>query len=85
MFVHAAEGEGSGRLAVAVDHTVAGDVLGVGIHVQGVAHHAAPSRVAREHGDLSVGRDLAARDFAHHVIDQFKGVLHSSFNFHYNI
>ena len=35
---------------------------GIGIDVQSVADDAAPARVAREHGDLSVGRDLAAGD-----------------------
>ena len=45
---------------------------GIGIDVQGVADDAAPARVAREHGDLSVGRDLAAGDPSDDVVDQFK-------------
>ena len=52
-------------------------MLGVGIHVQGVADHAAPARIAREHRDLSVGRDLAAGDFPYHIIDHLKGIFHA--------
>lgn len=49
---------------------------GIGIDVQGVADDAAPARVAREHGDLSVGRDPAAGDAPHDVINLFKRVFH---------
>ncbi len=72
MFVDAAEGEGAGRLAVAVDYAVARDMLWVGIHVQGIADDAAPMGIAREHRDLSVGRDLAVGDAFDNVVDQFK-------------
>ena len=76
LLVHAAEGEGCGRFAEAVDDAVAGDMRGIGIDVQGVADDAAPALVAREHGDLSVGRDLAAGDPSDDVVDQFKRVFH---------
>ena len=77
MFVDTAKGEGDGRLAEAVDHPIARDMPGVGIHVQGVADHAAPARIAGEHGDLSVGRDLSIRYPPHDVIYQLKAVFHS--------
>ena len=72
MFIHAAEGEGGGRLAEAVDYAEAWDMCGVGVHVQGIADHTAPSGIAREHRDLSVGRDLAVGDALDNVVDQFK-------------
>ena len=72
MFIYAAEGEGAGRLAAAVDHAVAWDMLWVGIHVQGIADDAAPMGIAREHRDLSVGRDLAVGDAPDNIVDQFK-------------
>lgn len=74
LLIDAAEGEGGGGLAEAIDDPVAWDDARLGVHVQGVAYYAAPVRIAREHGDLSVGRDLAARDLSDNVIDQFKGV-----------
>lgn len=72
MFIDAAEGEGAGRLAAAVDYTVARNGLWVGIDMQGIADDAAPMGIAREHRDLSVGRDLAVGDAFDNVIDQFK-------------
>ena len=77
LLVYAAEGEGDRRLAEAVDHPIARYMSGVGIHVQGVADHAAPARIAGEHGDLSVGRDFAVWYLPHNVIDQLKAVFHS--------
>lgn len=76
LLVDAAEGEGGGRLAVAVHDAEARDGFRVGVDVQGVAHHAAPAGIAREGGDLSVGRDLAVGDLLYNVIDQFKRILH---------
>lgn len=76
LLVDAAEGEGGGRLAVAVHDAEARDSFRVGVDVQGVAHHTAPAGIAREGGDLSVGRDLAVGDAPDDIIDQFKGVFH---------
>ena len=76
LLVDAAEGKGGGRLAVAVHDAEARDGLWVSVDVQGVAHHAAPAGIAREGGDLSVGRDLAAGDLLYNVIDQFKRIFH---------
>ena len=81
MLVHAAEGKGGGRLAEAVDDAVTGDVIGVGIDVQSVADDAAPARVARQHGDLTVGRDPAVGDPSYNVVDQFKGIFHDHFSY----
>ena len=72
LFIHASEGEGGGRLAEAVDHAVARNVLWIGVHVQGIADDAAPMGIAREHRDLSVGRDLAVGDAPDNIVDQFK-------------
>lgn len=76
MLVNAAEGEGGRGLAEAVDHAVAGNMFGVGIDVQGVADDAAPARVTREHGNLSVGRNPAVGNLFDHVIYQLKGIFH---------
>ena len=55
---------------------MAWDDAGLGVNVQGVADDAAPIGIAREGGDLTVGRDLAAGDFSDDVVDEFKGVFH---------
>ena len=48
---------------------MAGDDARLGVNVQGVADDAAPIGIAREGGDLTVGRDLAAGDFSDDVVD----------------
>ena len=55
---------------------MAGDDARLGVNVQGVADDTAPIGIARERGDLTVGRDSAAGDFSDDVVDQFKGVFH---------
>ena len=52
-----------------------GDDAGLGVDVQGVADHAAPVRIAREHRDLSVGRHLAAGDLPDDIVDLFKRIF----------
>lgn len=72
LLVYASEGEGARRLAEAVHYPVAGDMLRVGVDVQGVADHPAPPRVAREHGYLSVGRHLAVGYPPYYIINKLK-------------
>ena len=55
---------------------MAGDDARLGVNVQGVADDTAPIGIARERGDLTVGRDSAAGDFSDDVVDEFKGVFH---------
>ncbi len=74
--VGAAENKSGRRLAEAVDYTVARDSGLVGIDVQRIPNHAAPSRIAGKKSDLTIGGDFSARDLLHDVINHFIGVFH---------
>ena len=60
--------------ALAVDDAEARDMRRVGIDVQRITDHARKARVPGEGCDLPVGRDPAARDPPHDIIDCVEGV-----------
>lgn len=47
LFVGTAEGKGTGEFPFGIDHAVAGDMVGIRVLVQGIAHGPGPSSVLR--------------------------------------
>ena len=62
LFVGTAEGKGTGEFPFGIDHAVAGDMVGIRVLVQGIAHGPGHLRFSGHGGNLTVGGDAAFRN-----------------------
>ncbi len=62
LFVGTAEGKGTGEFSLGIDDAVAGDMVGIRIFMQGIAHGPGHLRFSRHGSHLPVGGDTALRN-----------------------
>ena len=72
LFVGTAEGKGTGEFPFGIDHAVAGDMVGIRVLVQGIAHGPGHLRFSGHGGNLTVGGDAAFRNLFDGFIDPLR-------------